>query len=433
MEGRSPVSKALRIPAAIVVAVSLAFSLAAVASAKTVTSAGLPVVNTAGQTFKVLAHRGGAAQWPENSLEAFTGAAEAGYDGIETDMAFTLDGIAVMSHYDKLPSRCDQRTRIHEMTWEQVQTVRCADRTGAMTVPIPSFLQLAEVLAAHPGVALNLDIKTYTGQSSAEMRLYAYRAVMRVKDAGLLDRTRFLSFNWSVALPTIRKLAPSAYVLAYDHNGFDYDRVRLAAKLGASGYGTEARYTSVNLSDYIRSRGMEMVPWNITTTQGQAMAIFSGPKTYWFMTDSPSSMTAKLTGGTGHLNWTAADVVTTLTKPVTVSKATYKANRDYYPRVLGNAVPSSKLAALKTVNISVTLTKGSAKNYLYAAARSSDSSSRIKVALAQGTSTVWLSVPVGDDGKLRIRTSKKTKLTIQVLSYTNTVFTEVPPATTPVG
>lgn len=392
----------------------------------------LPQVgNLAGQTFKVLAHRGGASLWPENSLVAFTGAAQAGYDGIETDLQFSADGQPVLSHYDKLPKRCTfAGSRIHKLSAAQLAKVRCADTSGIKNVALPRFDQLAAVLTKYSAVGLTLDIKAFTGQSKASKRLYAKRAVSLVKRYGLLNRTRFLTYNWDAVLPTLRKYAPKSYVLAYDHHGFDYDRVRLAAKLKASGYGTQAKYTSVNLASFIKAKGMEVVPWNISGTQAQAFSIYYGPKTYWFMTDNPAATAAKLTAGAAQLDWLASDQVTTLTKPIAIAKATYPANRYRYPKVLGKAVPTKKLAALKTVQLAITVKNGPAKNSIYLAARSSAKSSAVKITLKKGTTRVLASVPVGDDGKLRIRTTKRSAVTLRVLSYTNVKLSEVPLART---
>jgi len=423
------VSRALPISTAIFATLALTLTLAQPASAKTLAPSGEPVANQTGQTFRVLGHRGGALQWPENSVEAFTGAAEAGFDGIETDVSFTADGVAVMSHYDKLPSRCTMAgSKIHKMTLLEVQQVLCQDLSGQFTVPIPTFDQLAEVLKAHPDVWLTLDIKSYSGQSSAGKRSYASRAIQLLQQHGLLERSRIISFNWAYSLPTIRKLAPKIYVTAYDHSSFDYDRVRLAAKLGASAYGTESKYTSVTAATYTRAKGMDSVPWNVTTSQGQAMSIYYGPKTYWFITDSPSAMVKRLIGGTAQLDWTASDQVTTLAAPVKVTKKTFKAKKSYFPTVVGKSVPGTARLALKTVNLSVTITKGAAKNYLYYAARSSATSSNKKIALPVGSGTILISVPVGDAGQVRLKTSKKSKLTVNTVSYTNEVYTAVAPA-----
>lgn len=146
----------------------LALALPSSGSATTLGSDGKPIVNVAGSTLLVVAHRGGAFQWPENSLDAFIGSAEAGYDGIETDLAWTSDTQPVMSHNDTLPDRCTSAgKKIHELTAAQVAEVRCANLNGEMVVPIPTFAQLAQVLADHPDVALHLDLKSYPGQSAA--------------------------------------------------------------------------------------------------------------------------------------------------------------------------------------------------------------------------------------------------------------------------
>jgi glycerophosphoryl diester phosphodiesterase len=46
----------------------------------------------------LIAHRGEPATWPENSLAGFAGVLAAGARYIETDVQFTRDGIAVLSH-----------------------------------------------------------------------------------------------------------------------------------------------------------------------------------------------------------------------------------------------------------------------------------------------------------------------------------------------
>lgn len=48
------------------------------------------------------AHRGGAGLWPENTLEAFRGALEAGCRYIETDLHMTRDGVIVIHHDERL-------------------------------------------------------------------------------------------------------------------------------------------------------------------------------------------------------------------------------------------------------------------------------------------------------------------------------------------
>ena len=50
----------------------------------------------------IVAHRGGAGDHPENTLEAFSSAASSGAMAIEADVRSTRDGVQVMSHDDAL-------------------------------------------------------------------------------------------------------------------------------------------------------------------------------------------------------------------------------------------------------------------------------------------------------------------------------------------
>ena len=59
----------------------------------------------------VLAHRGGAGPWRENTLEAFSGALRAGADGVELDVRRSADGELVVHHDAEVPGAgLDPRT-----------------------------------------------------------------------------------------------------------------------------------------------------------------------------------------------------------------------------------------------------------------------------------------------------------------------------------
>ena len=47
---------------------------------------------------EVIAHRGGAGLWPENTLFAFQQATALGVDALETDVRATSDGVLVLLH-----------------------------------------------------------------------------------------------------------------------------------------------------------------------------------------------------------------------------------------------------------------------------------------------------------------------------------------------
>jgi len=110
----------------------------------------------------VIAHRGGAMESTENTIEAFQRAAKIGADGIETDIRLTRDGVVVIYH-DEYFGRVEglpepQRTRlISDLTYSELtrQTLfPVGDDNGSRRVPT-----LDDLLASVKGVLLNIELK----------------------------------------------------------------------------------------------------------------------------------------------------------------------------------------------------------------------------------------------------------------------------------
>lgn len=411
---------------ATVVALALGLTgLSAPAQAATLGGDGKPITNAAGVTFGVQAHRAGADEHPQNSLEAINYSVAQGFDAIEVDLLFTKDKWPVLSHYDTLPSRCSSAgKKIHLMTRAQLALVRCDDLDGQRTVPIADFYQLKGALAKNRAVSLTLDIKTYKGQSGAGKRDYAARAIWLLKKYGLLNRSRIITFSWSTVLPTIRKQAPKIYVLALDNHVLDLGRARKAARLGASGFGIKTKDTSASLLRYIKALGMDASPWEVKGESQRSFAIFFGGKQQLFSTDTPTRTRKNLVAGKYELDPRPKQVVTTLSEPATILKGSLKAKKKQYPRVLGRAVPAKDLMMLETVTLEVTITNGSGKGYVSVAPSGSLKSSEVRRKLPKGTKTFSMKVPLGDGGTYRVFTSTKASVTIDVVAYTKLTFAQ---------
>jgi hypothetical protein len=304
-----------------------------------------------------------------------------------------------------------------------VAAVRCANLQGEKVVPIPTFAQLAQVLADHPDIALHLDLKSYAGQSSAGKRTYATRAMALLKKYNLLGRTKILTFYWSSMLPVVRKASRSIFVTAYDGASFDLDlaRVRLADKLGANAYAPRMIHTSAYLARYVRSKGMDVAPFEVYGAEQLAFTIHYGGKTQFLLTDEPGNLQRGLISGTTAIDPVAVPTTTTLAKRVTISSSTYKANKAHYVRVLGKAVPTAARPMLDTVTVTVTVSKGPGKGTLRVAPRSASFGS-VSVPLPKGTKTLTMKVPVGNNGDLRISTTRSVKLSVKVVGYTKVRF-----------
>ncbi|MCM4078355.1 glycerophosphodiester phosphodiesterase [Paractinoplanes hotanensis] len=159
------------------------------------------------------AHRGGAADGDENTVEAFERAVKLGYRYVETDVHATADGVAVVFHDSTLDRVTGQAGRISDLTWSGLQSVRIA---GAALVP-----RLDEVLAAWPEIRFNIDIKADPGVAPT---------VDTILRSGAADRVLLASFS-DRRLAAVRALAGPA--IATSMGSRSVTRLRLASLIGA--------------------------------------------------------------------------------------------------------------------------------------------------------------------------------------------------------
>jgi glycerophosphoryl diester phosphodiesterase len=97
------------------------------------------------------AHRGGAGDWPENTMPAFEGAVALGYRYVETDVHVTSDGVLLAFHDDQLDRVTDREGVISELPWKEVRAARVDGRE-----PIPL---LEDLLGTWPELRVNIDPK----------------------------------------------------------------------------------------------------------------------------------------------------------------------------------------------------------------------------------------------------------------------------------
>lgn len=98
-------------------------------------------------SFDVVAHRGGAALRPENTLAAFEHAASLGADVIEMDLRVTRDGAIVLMHDATVERTTGGKGRVDALTLAQLRELR-----------VPA---LAEVFERLPAMRMNLEMKQF--------------------------------------------------------------------------------------------------------------------------------------------------------------------------------------------------------------------------------------------------------------------------------
>jgi glycerophosphoryl diester phosphodiesterase len=154
-----------------------------------------------------IAHRGGAGQWPENTLYAFERAAAAGVDVIETDVRATKDGELVVFHDEGVERTTGGAGRVGSLTLAELKRLDAAYRfspDGGRSFPLRgsgvAVPTLREVFEALPHVRFNIEPKQAAPSIAAPLcRL--------IREHGLTERVLIASFS-AATLAEFRRECP---------------------------------------------------------------------------------------------------------------------------------------------------------------------------------------------------------------------------------
>lgn len=149
-----------------------------------------------------IAHRGGGALAPENTLAGIRLAARLGFRAVEFDVMLTKDGIPVLFHDETLERTTDGEGRLADRLWSEIASLDAGGRFHpAWRGEAVPCLEDALKICAHLGLAVNLEIKPVAGFEVDTGRL-AGRLVQRNWPGGQL---LFSSFAADALLAAARE------------------------------------------------------------------------------------------------------------------------------------------------------------------------------------------------------------------------------------
>jgi glycerophosphoryl diester phosphodiesterase len=145
---------------------------------------------------EIIAHRGNAAEFPENTLPALESAVELGIRYVEFDVQLTGDQVPVLFHDSDLARVAGRPDSVHDLTWSDLSEIPVGEtaRLGyqhAFTCP-PSLAQVADALSGWNDVTAFVEIKR------SSIRKFGREAVLRrVTDVlrPALNRCVLISFD----------------------------------------------------------------------------------------------------------------------------------------------------------------------------------------------------------------------------------------------
>ena len=146
----------------------------------------------------IIAHRGNAAEFPENTLEALGSAIDLGLRHVELDVQLSADQVPVLLHdadFRRMSGRADS---VFDLEWSEISGLPMGEpeRFGDRYVQLRpcSLVQLASTLTRWPGVTAFVEIKR------ASLRRFGQAVVLERVMACLpevLDHCVIISFDRS--------------------------------------------------------------------------------------------------------------------------------------------------------------------------------------------------------------------------------------------
>jgi glycerophosphoryl diester phosphodiesterase len=155
---------------------------------------------------EVIAHRGGAGQWPGETLFAFERAGAAGADVLEMDVRATSDGQLVLIHNAAVDETTDGTGSVGSMTLAEVKRLDAGFRWTEDGVSFPfrgkgiTVPTLAEVFEAFPHARMNIEIKQESPSVVPQL-------CELIRQFGAVERVLVASF-WGSVLGEFRRACP---------------------------------------------------------------------------------------------------------------------------------------------------------------------------------------------------------------------------------
>lgn len=119
---------------------------------------------------RVISHRGGGQNFPENTLLSFSKSLEIGCDALELDVQVTKDGVVVVYHPDNLKKWTNGLGSISEYKWEEIANLNAGFnfklkeshpfRDQNLKIP-----KLEEVLGKFPTTLIIIDMKSLPAET----------------------------------------------------------------------------------------------------------------------------------------------------------------------------------------------------------------------------------------------------------------------------
>ena len=208
----------------------------------------------------IWAHRGASHDAPENTLEAFTLAADQGADGIELDAMLTADGEVVVCHDETVDRTSDGTGQVGALTLAQLRRLDVGVGRWPSRCTIPTLAEALD-LAAERGLVVNVELKYSFATPQPELVARAMEVVAASRLAEDPARIVWSSFHHRALVELVARGTRSAVGVLYSETlvrPWDYAR-----SFGATAVHPPAGALPVEEFADCHEAGVAIHPWTV--------------------------------------------------------------------------------------------------------------------------------------------------------------------------
>jgi glycerophosphoryl diester phosphodiesterase len=231
----------------------------------------------------IASHRGGALLWPENSRIAFENTAKLPVEQVEFDVHPTRDGKLAVIHDDTLDRTTDGKGPVATRDWAELSMVVLKGTGGQR------MLLLDEVIEIFRPTSIVLRIEIKCGPDRVPYPGHAARVADAIRQAKMLDRSVFTSFQLGTVLEAVAEARPSRHVwLVLPQIQIDIGLANVIATAKAANVpmlGLRQNMLTAEIVAAVRAAGLGIGGW--ACNDADAIAKLLGLKIDVFTTDRP--------------------------------------------------------------------------------------------------------------------------------------------------
>jgi len=221
-----------------------------------------------------VAHRGGAALAPENTLIAFQTGLEHDADALEMDVHLSQDGILVVAHDSALVRTTGQPGNIEDYTASYLANLDASvSFKGSKTSErqyIPTLEEVLDLVQVKSSRQVKLQIEIKLKADGSRYDSLEEKLVETLRRRGIVDRCIIISFDFP-SLERIGKLEPALqrgaligkkYMTEAGAKGPEYVAEEIKS-LGVEYVGISYQYLSQTLFEEFRAHGIGVGVWTV--------------------------------------------------------------------------------------------------------------------------------------------------------------------------